>query len=85
MCLILMRCLFEYNQPIGSCYFTVNLHSATLFVFFLPMSFGLHFALRSPIQKASIHFLIIVFLLLHKVERKNSPPVDFAGLDMGLL
>lgn len=36
-------------------------------VFFLPMSFGLHFTLNSPIQKVSAYFLIY-FSLLHKVE-----------------
>ena len=56
-----------------------------LYVFFLPVSFGLHFALRSPIQKASVHFLVGIFPLLHKLERKNSSPVDFAGLSMSLL
>lgn len=71
------------NQPIGTHYCTVTLFSATPFItVFLPASFEPYFALRSPIQKASVHFLIDIFPLLHKVERKNSPPVDFAGLSL---
>lgn len=53
-------------------------------VVFLPMSFGQHFALSSPIQKASVYFLIYSSLL-YKVERENSSPVDFGGLSTSLL
>lgn len=66
-----------YRHILSYCYLIL---CSALYVFFLPMSFGLHFALRSLIQKASVHFLIDIFPLLHKVERKNSPPVDFGGL-----